>query len=51
LAERREILNLPKKIPYEVYNIYIQLIKIEKSDINYDDFLRLMKNKNFKNNK
>jgi hypothetical protein len=51
LAEQREILKLPKKVPYEVYNIYIQLIKTEDLDIEYDDFLRLMKNKNFKNNK
>jgi hypothetical protein len=47
IAENRELLWLPKKIPYETFNIFVQLIQTNQKNIDFDEFLSLLKDKDF----
>ncbi|MCP4524176.1 MAG: hypothetical protein GY828_08210, partial [Candidatus Gracilibacteria bacterium] len=48
IVEQRELFGLPKYIPYELFNIYILLIKTNNKNINFDDFLKMFNNNRFK---
>lgn len=44
-TDQREKLWIPKKIPYEVFNIYIQHIVTYRENVDFDKMLKLLKSK------
>lgn len=48
IAEQRELSWIPKEIPYDLFNIYIQIIETHNENLDFDEFLKMFHNKKLK---